>query len=26
VLDDCGHCPQLQQPEALVAAIEAFVG
>jgi 3-oxoadipate enol-lactonase len=26
VLDDCGHCPQLQQPEALLGAIEAFVG
>ncbi len=26
VLDDCGHCPQLQQPEALIAAVESFLG
>lgn len=25
VLDQCGHCPQLQQPEALLAAIESFL-
>jgi pimeloyl-ACP methyl ester carboxylesterase len=26
VLDDCGHCPQLQQPEALLGAVELFLG
>jgi len=25
VLDECGHCPQLQQPEALLTAIESFL-
>lgn len=25
VLSDCGHCPQLQQPAALLAAIESFL-
>ncbi len=26
VLSDCGHCPQLQQPAALLAAVESFLG
>jgi len=25
-IPDCGHCPQLEKPEALVAAIEHFLG
>ncbi|MXY08957.1 MAG: alpha/beta fold hydrolase [Acidimicrobiaceae bacterium] len=25
ILDDCGHCPPLQQPEALSAAVDAFL-
>ena len=25
ILDDCGHCPPLQQPEALAAAVDAFL-
>jgi len=25
VLDDCGHCPPLQQPAALAAAVDAFL-
>lgn len=25
VIEDCGHCPQLQQPAALLAAIESFL-
>lgn len=25
VLSDCGHCPQLQQPEALLAAAKSFL-
>ena len=25
VLSECGHCPQLQQPAALLAAIESFL-
>jgi len=26
ILSECGHCPQLQQPEALLEAVESFLG